>query len=39
MSVLLNTEATLVTNTERKETWLRIATEHRLSECGDLEKI
>ena len=25
-------------NTEREEAWLRIASEHRLSECGDLEK-
>ena len=25
-------------NTEGKETWLRIASEHRLSECGELEK-
>ena len=24
--------------TERKETWLRIASEHRFSECGELEK-
>ena len=41
VSVLLNTEATTVTsdNTEGKETWLRFASEHRLSECGELEKI
>ena len=25
-------------NTEGKETWLRIFCEHRLSECGELEK-
>ena len=26
-------------NTEGKETWLRIASEHRLSEYGELGKI
>ena len=26
-------------NTEGKETWLRIASEHRLLECGELEKV
>ena len=26
-------------NTEGKETWLRIASEHRPSECGELEKV
>ena len=26
-------------NTEGKETWLRFASEHRLSECGELEKV
>ena len=26
-------------NREEKETWLRIASEHRLSECGELEKV
>ena len=25
-------------NTEGKETWLCFASEHRLSECGELEK-
>ena len=26
-------------NTEGKETWLRFASEHRLSECGELEEV
>ena len=26
-------------NTEGKETWLCFASEHRLSECGELEKL
>ena len=39
VSVLLNTEATTVDNTEGKETWLRFASEHRLSECGELEEV
>ena len=26
-------------NTEEKETWLGFASEHRLSECGELEKV
>ena len=26
-------------NTEEKETWLCFASEHRLSECGELEKV
>ena len=26
-------------NTEGKETWLSIASEHRLSECAELEEV
>ena len=39
VSVLLNTKATTVTIQRGKETWLRIASAHRLSECGELEKV
>ena len=39
VSVLLNTEATTVTIQRGKETWLRFASEHRLSECGELEEV
>ena len=38
VSVLLN-RSNNSDNTEGKETWLSFASEHRLSECGELEKV